>query len=245
MNTLLLIVGVGLMTIGLVILALTWRLRAVWGRAVARNSESAAAGVSPAPDPASTLGLPQIAMDRSQGTQNDLQSAIYDMAQGLVVKADELANAAVGAAEEEGRVIEGDARAKSEEIVAQAEQDAQQIRQGASQEAKSTIRGAMRAASHLQTETRALTDSAIAEISSSATALNELLATLSNFDGVDAKKSLPSAPEADTVESEPATRSVKDDVMGILANFNHLRRSSEGSENAHDESTIVRNGTPG
>ena len=245
MNTLLLVIGVGLMTIGLVILALTWRLRTVWGRAAARKTESAAAVVSPAPNPESTSGLPRIGMDRSHATQNDLQSTIYDMAQGLVIKADELANAAVGAAEEEGRIIEGDARARSEEIVAQAEQDAQQIRQGATQEAKNTIRGAMHAASHLQAETRALTDSATAEISSSVTALNELLATLSNFNGVDAKPSLPSAPETDRVESEPVTRSVKDDVMAILANFNYLRRTPQGSEDPHDESAIVRNGTPG
>ncbi len=98
MNTAPLLVGIGLMAIGLVILALTWKLRAPWGRAAARSTESAAAEVSPAPDPEATSSLPQ--MERSPGTQNDLQSTIYEMAQGLVTKADELANAALGAAEE-------------------------------------------------------------------------------------------------------------------------------------------------
>lgn len=246
MNTVLLVVGIGLMTIGLGILALTWRLRAVWQRGAARSTESATAAADALPplDQEATSSLPQKSMALSHGTQNDLQSAIYDMAQGLVVKADELANAAVGAAEEEGRVIEDDARAKSEEIVAKAENDAQQIRHGATQDAKSTIRGAMHAASHLQAETRALKDSAITEIGSSVTALNELLATVSSLDGVDADKSVPTAPEPDRVESEPVTHSVKDDVMAILANFNYLRRNPAGSEDAHDESAIVRNGTP-
>ena len=243
MNMVLLIVGIGLMTIGLVILALTWRLRATWARAAARSTKSAATEISQAPEPQAPASLPQMSIERAHVTQNDLQSTIYDMAQGLVIKADELASAAVGAAEEEGRVIESDARARSEEIAAKAENDAQQIRHDATQDAKSTIRGAMHAASHLQAETRALTDSAVAEIGSSVTALNELLATLSSFSGVDATKSLPSAPEADPLESEPATRNVKDDVMAILANFNYLRRSPEAPEDAHDESAIVRNGT--
>ena len=239
MDTVLLLIGVGLTTIGLLILMFTPRLRARWGRPAVRNTESVAAGVSPAP--------PQIGVSHTQQAPDERHFTIDDMAEGLAVKASELAKAAVVAVQEEARVLEGDARGRSEEIVAQAEDDAQQIRQSAAKEAQRTVRGAMHAASHFQSETRALTDSAKAEISSSVTALNELLATLSSFDGVDREEPSPIAAEPDRVESEPESvaRSVKDDVRTILANFNYLRRAPEGSPEAHDESAVVRNGTPG
>ena len=238
-----LVIGVGLMTIGLVILAVIWRSRSVSGRAAARNVEPAAA-VSPSPHKESTV-VSHRGFNPQRGTQNDLQSTIYDMAQGLVVKADELTNAAVGAAEEEVRMIEGDARVRSDASVAQAENEAHQIRHDATQEAKRTVQGAMYTASRLQAESRAFTDSARAEISSSVTALNKLLGTLSNFNGVDAKEPHPGALEADHAEREPVTRSVKDDVVATFGYFKYLRRTPQRSEGGHNESASFQNGTPG
>ena len=236
MDTLALAFGAGLMAVGLSILAFLWKTRASGAKEqpkTARNS---------LPDPLDEAPA-SIALERDRPrvdeTEHVLQSPIYELAQQLAM--------AATAAEKDARALEGKATDRSTEIVAQAEQQAQQIGKRAAKEAQDTIQAAAWAANHLQAEARTLTDTAISEVSSAATALNGLVTKLTQLDSHSPRNSEDHLREADRagddVEPGPVTRSLKDEVKAVLTSLNDLRRSpSDSAEGPKDESD-VNNGT--
>ena len=236
MDTLALAFGAGLMVIGLSILAFLWKTR------VSRATEQPEAARISLPDlldEAPAAAALESDGPRVDNTEHAHQSPIYELAQQLAM--------AATAAEKEARSLEGQATDRSMEIIAQAEQEAQRIGKRAAQEAQQTVQAAVWAANHLQVEARTLTDTAMSEISSAATALNGLVTKLTQLDTRgpgDSQDQLRDADWAgDEVEPGPVTRSLKDEVKAVLGSLNDLRRApNDSAEGPRDESDI-NNGT--
>ncbi len=236
MELLALAFGAGLIAIGLSILVFLWKTRVSGATKQPETTRISTPGpLDEAPD-ANALEHDRPRVDQ---TEHAHQSPIYELAQQLAM--------AATAAEKDARTLEGKATDRSTEIVAQAERQAQQIGKRAAQEAQETIQAAAWAANHLQVEARALTDAAMSELSSAATALNGLVTELSQLDSrsrADSQDQLRDTDRAeDDVEPGPITRSLKDEVKAVLTSLNDLRRSpSDSPEGPRDESDIT-NGT--
>ena len=236
MDSLALAFGAGLMAIGVSILAFLWKTKASGAK---EKTEAAHISLPDLIDEAPSTATARENRPLLDETEHARQSPIYELAQQLAM--------AATAAEKEARTLEGDATDRSVEIIAQAEQQAQQTCKRAAQEAQNTIQAAAWAANHLQVEARALTDTAISEVSSVVTALNGLVTKLTQLDSrspQDPQDHLRDADQAgDEVESGPVTRSLKDEVKAVLTSLNDLRRSpSDSAEGPKDESD-VNNGT--
>ena len=236
METLALAFGAGLMAVGLSILAFLWKTR-ISG---AKEQPEAAHISAPGPlDEAPSASEAETDRSRVDETEQARQSPIYELAKQLAT--------AATAAEENARTLEGKATDRSMEIIAKAEQQAQQIGKRAAQEAQQTVQAAVWAANHLQVEARTLTDSAIGEVSSAATALNGLVTKLSQLDGyrpAGSQDHLGDADRAgDEVEPGPVTRSLKDEVRAVLTSLNDLRRSPSGSAEGPKDESDINNGT--
>ncbi len=236
METLALAFGAGLMAVGLSILAFLWKTKASGAKEQPEAARVSAPGLLEEAPAAAALETDGPRIDE---TEHARQSPIYELARQLAT--------AATAAEKDARNLEGAATDRSMEIIAQAEQQAQQIGKRAAQEAQQTVQAAVWAANHLQVEARALTDAAIGEVSSAATALNGLVTKLTQLDSrspAGSQDHLQDADRAgDEVEPGPATRGLKDEVKAVLASLNDLRRSPSDSADGSEDESDISNGT--
>ena len=236
MDTLALVFGACLMAIGLSILAFLWKTRASGAK---EQPEAANISLPGRLDEAPAASALENDRPRVDETEHARQSPIYELARQLAV--------AATAAEKEARTLEGTATDRSMEIIAQAEQEAQRIGKRAAQEAQQTVQAAVWAANHLQVEARTLTDTAMSEISSAATALNGLVTKLTQLNSRspgDSHDHLRDADGAgDDVEPGPVTRSLKDEVKAVLTNLSDLRRAPNDSAESPKDESDINNGT--